>query len=44
MEMTKVETIVLQEATNEATDYQLAVLSDFQLALIGGGGGDVVFA
>ena len=44
MEMIKVEAIVLQKATNEATAYQLAELSDSQLALIGGGGGDVVFA
>lgn len=44
MEMTKVEAIVMQRAADEATDFQLAELSDSQLALIGGGGGDVVFA
>lgn len=44
MEMTVVEAIVLQRATNEAKDCQLSELSDSQLALIGGGGGDVVFA
>ena len=44
MEMTKVEAIVLEGATNEATEHQLSELSDSQLAFVGGGGGDVVFA
>jgi len=44
MEMTKFEAIVLQGATSEAAEYQLAELSESQLALVGGGGGDVVFA
>ncbi len=44
MEMTKVETIVLQQTTTEAIECQLSELSNLQLALVGGGGGDVVFA
>lgn len=44
MEMTKVESIVLQQTTNEAIEAQLSELSEVQLALVGGGGGDVVFA
>lgn len=44
MEMNKVEATVLQIATNGATEFQLAELSESQLALVGGGGGDVVFA
>ncbi len=44
MEMTKVETVVLQGATNDAIKGSISELNELQLALVGGGGGDVVFA
>ncbi len=43
MEMSKVETEVLNVAVSEVTQDQLRQLSDLQLALVGGGSGEVVF-
>jgi hypothetical protein len=44
MEHTKVEITSIQQTIDEATDAQLHELSDLQLAFVGGGIGDAVFA
>jgi hypothetical protein len=43
MEVSKVEIAVVEKAVSESTDRQLRDLSDLQLALVGGGIGEVVF-
>ena len=43
MEISKVETKVVEALINEVQDEQLRSLTDLQLALVGGGIGDVVF-
>ncbi len=43
MEMSKVETEVLNSAISEVTQDQVRELSELQLALVGGGSGEVVF-
>ena len=41
MEHTKIEVVVLQEATEAAADVQLRELNELQLALVGGGVGEI---
>ena len=41
MEHTKVETRIVEQAILEAADTQLRDLNDLQLALVGGGNGEV---
>jgi len=43
MEFTKAEVIAIDETVTVATEEQLRELNEIQLALIGGGIGDVVF-
>ena len=43
MEISKIETQVVETLINEVQDEQLRSLSELQLALVGGGIGDVVF-
>jgi hypothetical protein len=43
MEISKVETKVLEKLLDEVQNEQLRSLTDLQLALVGGGIGDVVF-
>jgi hypothetical protein len=43
MEHANIEIVKLESAVNEATDIQLRELNDLQLAIIGGGTGEVVF-
>jgi len=43
MEISKIESQVVETLINEVQDEQLRSLSDLQLALVGGGIGDVVF-
>ena len=44
MEKTKIDALALQRLISEVAESQLSDLSDIQLAIIGGGSGDVVFA
>lgn len=44
MENITIEILQLEEATARATADQVQQLTDLQLAVVGGGGGDVVFA
>lgn len=44
MENTGIEMLKLEEAAEHATAEKLKELCELQLALVGGGGGDVVFA
>jgi len=44
MEINKLEVTALQQVTEKASDDVVMELSELQLALVGGGGGDVVFA
>ena len=44
MEHAKTEIAILEKTVEFAVQEQLRELNDLQLALIGGGGGDVVFA
>lgn len=44
MESIKIEILHVEEASSQAAADQLQQLSDLQLAIVGGGGGDVVFA
>jgi hypothetical protein len=44
MEHAKMEIAILEKTVEDAAQQQLRELSELQLALIGGGGGDVVFA
>ncbi|HUQ99258.1 MAG TPA: hypothetical protein VM166_07385 [Gemmatimonadaceae bacterium] len=44
MEYAKTEITILEKTIEEAREEQIRELNDLQLALIGGGGGDVVFA
>ena len=41
---TKFHDAVVEIASEQSTEQTVVVLSDLQLALIGGGGGDVIFA
>ena len=43
MEFAKTELIAIEEAINEAASTDIQALTDLQLALVGGGVGDVVF-
>ncbi len=43
MEFTKTEIALVEEATKEASQQDVRELSDLQLALVGGGMGDVIF-
>ena len=43
MEISKVETKVLEALVSEVQEEELRSLSDLQLAVVGGGIGDVVF-
>jgi hypothetical protein len=43
MELSKIETQVVESLINEVQDQQVRELGELQLALIGGGIGDVVF-
>ena len=43
MEFTKTEVIAVEQVTEQANDESLRELRDLQLALVGGGIGDVVF-
>ena len=43
MEISKLETKVLEELVNDIQDEQLRTLTECQLVLVGGGIGDVVF-
>lgn len=43
MELTKVEMALIEKVASEGNT-QLQELNELQLALVGGGGGDVVFA
>lgn len=40
----KIQDVVVDNATDEVEQHTIFALTDFQLALVGGGGGDVVFA
>ena len=44
MEHTKIEVAVIEKAVIEATDAQLRELNELQLAFVGGGVGEIVFA
>ena len=44
MEMNKIEVEVLLNAVSTADELRVLELNELQLALVGGGGGDVVFA
>ena len=44
MEHTKTELALLEKATSEINEPKVWELNELQLALVGGGGGDVVFA
>jgi hypothetical protein len=44
MELNKVEVAVIENAVQEANDLQLRLLSELQLAVVGGGIADVVVA
>ncbi|HUQ99255.1 MAG TPA: hypothetical protein VM166_07370 [Gemmatimonadaceae bacterium] len=44
MENTNMELAQIQETVDQAAVQQMKELSELQLCLIGGGGGDVVFA
>ena len=44
MEFTKVEVNVIEQIVNQATEIEVRELNELQLALVGGGIGDVVFA
>jgi hypothetical protein len=44
MEYVIIENAQLQAAANEAADAQVRELNDLQLAFVGGGSGDVVWA
>jgi len=44
MENITIEIVQLEEASARATADQIQLLTDLQLAIVGGGGGDVVFA
>ena len=44
MEMNNFEVIGLKKASDQANELQMLELSELQLAQVGGGGGDVVFA
>jgi hypothetical protein len=44
MENTKIELALVEEAIEKSSAEQLKQLADLQLALVGGGNGDVVFA
>ena len=44
MEKTKIDALALQRLISEVAESQLSDLSDIQLAIVGGGSGDVVFA
>jgi len=43
MEINKLEVTALQEVADKASDDVVVELGELQLALVGGGGGDVVF-
>jgi hypothetical protein len=43
MELTKIEVAAIDEAVALATEIQVKELNELQLALVGGGIGDVVF-
>jgi hypothetical protein len=43
MEFTKTEIALVQEASQEANEQNVRELTDLQLALVGGGMGDVIF-
>jgi hypothetical protein len=44
MELNKIEVMMVADVSTEANDTQLAELTSLQLALIGGGCGEVVMA
>lgn len=44
MEHAKIEIAFVEKTVEEAAREQVRELNDLQLALVGGGGGDVVFA
>jgi hypothetical protein len=44
MEFAKTELTLVEEATREAVQNDVRELNDLQLALVGGGIGDVIFA
>jgi hypothetical protein len=44
MEHTTIEVALIQQTAGEASDAQLRELSELQLAFVGGGIGDAVFA
>jgi hypothetical protein len=44
MEFAKNEIVAIEEAVNQAAEQEVRELSELQLALVGGGCGDVVFA
>ena len=44
MELTKHEVIAVAEVTNKAAEQQIVELVDLQLALVGGGIGEVIVA
>ncbi len=44
MQLANIEITVVEKAVEEAARDQLRELDDLQLAVVGGGGGDVVFA
>jgi hypothetical protein len=43
MQCANIEATQLEMGTNEANDCELRELSDLQLAVVGGGGGEVAF-
>lgn len=44
MEHNKAEVVLLETTTEKVNELHMQVLDDLQLTLVGGGGGDVVFA
>lgn len=44
MEYSKAEVVLLEATIEKAYDLHIEVLDELDLALVGGGGGDVVFA
>ena len=42
MEISKQEIVIIQEAVEKSHDSAIKVLADLELALVGGGSGDVV--
>ena len=44
METNKLEVLSVQQANDDSAIESLCELSEFELAIVGGGGGDVVFA